>query len=183
MESLNARLLRVVNANAEDLDRVRQEHESYDLSLLTPNVSATLSQCSEDSDEEYKRCVLWREKVISWLTNGRSTSSDSDATSLRNRRHSASDASLDSASSIRKDQSKFKVSLTLATMASGLSMSQTRAGAALTRWQESHNCVGWRFGVLTGCCTAIFVLLSNIGLLAVGATRHGGYAGGIAEIY
>jgi hypothetical protein len=51
-----------------------------------------------------------------------------------------------------------------------------------TKWKKARGIYGWRMGVLTGFCTAIFVLCANIALLIGGALSDSGYQSGISEL-
>jgi hypothetical protein len=52
----------------------------------------------------------------------------------------------------------------------------------IQHWGDKHGFSGWRFGVLTGLLTTLFVLVSNIILLLLGAFRYGGYQNGISVL-
>jgi hypothetical protein len=51
-----------------------------------------------------------------------------------------------------------------------------------TPWLRGSRFYGWRMGVLYGCCMTAIVLLCNVAIVIVGATTHGGYHNGIADL-
>ncbi|KAF2496744.1 hypothetical protein BU16DRAFT_537894 [Lophium mytilinum] len=166
MDPEDIRLLRVVNVGADDVGRIRSEHGSYDLSTGAFDIPETLSQFTEHSEDRPE-----------------STSSDHDHVPLRNRQRSGSEASIDSESSLPSNGAHSASSRVFQNIKVTLKTYQKGADTLLSRWQEDHSCLGWRFGVLSGCGIATFVLLSNISLLIVGATRHDGFQDSLADIY
>lgn len=140
---------------------MRIQTESTQLqSLVSSNANSTHDNSARSDDDKFKFRIYTQDLELQSLS-GASTAADesNDSAGVRSR---------------RKYDIRTKLHVPVFTGAGPI--------ARLRNLGNESRFSGWRFGVLTGCVTATFVLVSNIVLLLLKTFRHGGCQNGIAEL-